>query len=66
MTHQPSDNDLAFRAQFESCEFRASDFDHRAPLRLAYIYLTNAGDSIAAVDPTGISARRLCRRHEAC
>ena len=40
MPHRPSTEDRAFRAQFEFCTFQVSDFDHRAHLRLAYIYLT--------------------------
>jgi len=39
MNHQLSASDLEFRTQFESCSFPVSDFDHRAHLRLAYIYL---------------------------
>jgi hypothetical protein len=33
-------DDLEFRNQMESCKLPASEFDHRAHLRLAYIYLT--------------------------
>ena len=40
MPHRSSTEDRAFLAQFESCTFPVSDFDHRAHLRLAYIYLT--------------------------
>ena len=32
-------DDLEFRTQIETCPFPAADFDHRAHLRLAYIYL---------------------------
>lgn len=39
MNHQLSASDLEFRKQFESCSVPVSDFDHRAHLRLAYIYL---------------------------
>lgn len=33
-------DDLEFKTQMESCKFPASDFNHRAHLRLAYIYLS--------------------------
>ncbi len=35
-----STKDRAFRAQFESCKIPPAEFNHRAHLRLAYIYLT--------------------------
>ncbi|MFC1680329.1 hypothetical protein ACFL1S_00830 [Pseudomonadota bacterium] len=35
--------DLEFKNQMESCEFPASDFNHRAHIRLAYIYLSENG-----------------------
>ena len=41
MTHLLSADDQAFRTQFESGEFPPADFDHRAHLRLAYIFLTD-------------------------
>jgi hypothetical protein len=41
MAHLLSPEDEAFRAQFESCEFPAADFNHREHLRLAYIYLVD-------------------------
>ena len=40
MKFDATKNDLEFRNRMESCEFPASDFNHRAHLRLAYIYLT--------------------------
>ena len=39
MKFKTTKDDLEFRNQMESCEFIASDFDHRAHLRLAYIHL---------------------------
>ena len=40
MTLLCSADDQEFRAQVESCEFPPGEFDHRAHLRLAYVYLT--------------------------
>lgn len=39
MNHFVSDQDLVFRNRVESCRLPISEFDHRAHLRLAYIYL---------------------------
>lgn len=39
MKFETSKADIEFRNQIESCELPASDFNHRAHLRLAYIYL---------------------------
>ena len=40
MSFDTTKADIDFRDQMESCEFPASEFNHRAHLRLAYIYLT--------------------------
>jgi hypothetical protein len=40
MTHLLSAQDRKFRAAFESCDFSPAEFNHRAHLRLAYVYLT--------------------------
>lgn len=40
MAHLLSTEDREFRTQFESCEFPPAEFNHRAHLRLAYVYLT--------------------------
>ena len=40
MAHRTTAEDQAFLAQFESGEFPPAEFDHRARLRLAYVYLT--------------------------
>lgn len=37
--HRASSEDLAFREGFEQLGVKAADFDHRAHVRLAYIYL---------------------------
>jgi hypothetical protein len=39
VTHTTSAADRKFRAEFESCEFPPSEFNHEAHLRLAYVYL---------------------------
>ncbi|ODS24838.1 hypothetical protein AB835_01980 [Candidatus Endobugula sertula] len=39
MTYKITQKDLAFKNDVESCNFHIPDFDHRAHLRLAYIYL---------------------------
>lgn len=41
MTHELSDEDLEFLSQLESCAFPVKAFDHRAHVRLGYIYLSN-------------------------
>lgn len=39
MTHLLSDADRAFQSEFESGRFPVGEFNHRAHLRLAYVYL---------------------------
>ena len=39
MKHRASWEDQIFRRQFEACAVRPAAFDHRAHVRLAYIYL---------------------------
>jgi len=39
LKHEASADDRAFRKAFEAFEVPAGDFDHRAHVRLAYIYL---------------------------
>lgn len=39
MHHQVSADDRDFLLRFEGCEIRPADFDHRAHLKLAYIFL---------------------------
>ena len=43
MAHRVSGEDRRFRAQFEAGQFPPAQFDHRAHLRLAYIYLAEHG-----------------------
>ena len=40
MIFETTEDDIEFKNQMESCEFPASEFNHRAHLRLAYIYLS--------------------------
>lgn len=40
MSCQISKEDLEFKTQVENCSFPISEFNHRAHLRLAYIYLS--------------------------
>jgi hypothetical protein len=47
MTHELSPDDLHFRAEFEACRLSPSDFDHRAHIRLAYVYLVGKDDETA-------------------
>lgn len=39
MSHAVTKEDRAFKRQVEACEFPVAEFDHRAHLRLAYVYL---------------------------
>jgi len=40
MKHRLSASDRGFRREFEACRFPPAEFDHRAHVRLAYVYLT--------------------------
>jgi hypothetical protein len=40
MTHLPSREDRGFASRIGACAFPAADFNHRAHLRLAYVYLS--------------------------
>jgi hypothetical protein len=40
MKHRLSPKDKEFRASFEACNYPPAEFNHRAHLRLAYVYLT--------------------------
>ena len=41
--HEPSADDLAFRRGFEALQVAPAAFDHPAHVRLAYVYLCEAG-----------------------
>lgn len=47
MSFTTSSDDQAFRQQMERCEFPAADFNHRAHLRLAYVYLCESDTAVA-------------------
>jgi hypothetical protein len=53
MKHRSSAEDQVFRTDFEACKFPPAQFNHRAHVRLAYVYLT---------DHDTIAAHRLMRR----
>lgn len=59
MRHQVTEGDKAFIAGVESCEFPVDDFDHRAHLRLAYVYLVRSEGVEAAVDLTRMALHGL-------
>ena len=44
MSHSISADDQSFQRDVESCAFPVSEFNHRAHLRLAYIYLVQGDD----------------------
>lgn len=48
MKFETSKADIDFKNQVESCELSASDFNHRAHLRLAYIYLAETNPDQSA------------------
>lgn len=47
MKHLITKEDLEFKGKFESCKFPVPEFDHRAHLRLAYVYLVDNNKDIA-------------------
>ena len=50
MSHQISRADEKFKSDVESCKFSVPDFDHRAHLRLAYVYLVQTNNTDASVN----------------
>ena len=48
MPHTPSAADRTFRSDFENGRVTPAQFDHRAHVRLAYVYLTEGGVDAAA------------------
>ena len=44
MSYQITNEDRKFLKDIESCQFPVIDFDHRAHLRLAYVYLAETRD----------------------
>lgn len=49
MQHSITQDDQAFKDQVEACQFPLAQFDHRAHLRLAYVYLVQSTSADAAV-----------------
>jgi len=47
MTHLLSKEDHEFKNQVEACEFPVSEFDHKAHIRLAYVYLVADNTELA-------------------
>ena len=41
MNHRTSIEDQDFRRDFESCKYLPAEFNHRAHIRLAYVYLSD-------------------------
>lgn len=68
MDHRISESDRVFREYFEAFRVSPADFDHRAHVRLAYVYLcgqpvTAAGESmkcalLAFLDHLGVGAAK--------
>ena len=55
--HALSADDLQFRKAFETCAFPAAQFDHRAHVRLAYVYLAdNDADTALALMRSALMA----------
>lgn len=49
MLHRISDDDRRFRETVEACHLNASEFTHRAHIRLAYVMLAEQDDEAALV-----------------
>ena len=60
--HRLSDDDRAFRAAFEEGAIAAAAFDHRAHVRLAYVYLAE-GDAERAAERMREGLLRFLRHH---
>ncbi|MEP5569281.1 MAG: hypothetical protein ABJN62_15680 [Halioglobus sp.] len=47
MKHSLSQEDREFKNLVESCQFPVTSFDHRAHIRLAYVYLTESSTDVS-------------------
>lgn len=47
IAHEISTSDARFRDDFEACRYALEAFDHRAHVRLAYVYLAELDDEAA-------------------
>jgi len=63
MSHHASQEDVIFTNRVESCQFPVADFDHRAHLRLAYVYLSE-DDVDTAVEKMRDALVRLLTANE--
>ena len=62
MTHQVSFKDQTFKTQFETCTTAPPEFNHRAHIRLAYLYLCE-DDTEAAYQKMRHSLKAFLRHH---
>jgi hypothetical protein len=62
MPHRTSEADLAFRQRFESRQVLPGEFDHRAHIRLAYVYLV-AGSTDQAYKAMRTSLHGFLQHH---
>ncbi len=62
MAYQRSDSDREFQKQFESCNFPPAEFNHRAHLKLAYVYLAEH-DTEAAYKLMRDALQRFLEHH---
>jgi hypothetical protein len=60
MNHKISSDDKKFKKWVEDCDIPVGDFDHRAHVRLAYIYLSKNNIEIS-VDMVRETLMRLLR-----
>lgn len=47
MRYELTTDDIQFRSDFEACRMAPADFDHRAHVRLGYVYLAEHDDATA-------------------
>jgi hypothetical protein len=63
MSHASSDEDRSFRDRFEAGAVPSAEFDHRAHVRLAYVYLTES-DTEAAYRRMRATLHAFLERHD--
>jgi hypothetical protein len=63
MSHSLSSDDRCFRADFEACRIEPGAFDHRAHLRLAYVYLAE-NDAETALKSMRSALLAFIRHHK--
>ena len=62
MNHRVSTNDRQFLADLEASELAPAQFDHRAHVRAAYVYLAES-DAETAAERMRVTLLALLRRH---